>query len=914
MAQIRENIKMDIFVPDNELAHIDAMCSSARDGSVLENLVALCWHLRQRDTRRALTLADHAEAMLSSAAPPVIGAKQLRARLLLVRAEASFLFQENHAASASAQSALTSFLSLGDYAGCADAQRLLALIADERGDFAGRDAALGESREHALRAGDVLRNRLAEAAIAFFAISRSPKSEADWHDRIDAIVADGHPAIVTWVAAIRGTVAIFSGDFGRAISCGILAYESALQTGQIRFAIKTAVKIGFAFSKLGDEHAGLDWTQRGLALARPTGWPDSVGLCLCHTIGAMRRLGLAQAAQALVDEVLGGTAPPSDAYSHSRILQHHGQMAHERGDFRLALTTFIQLEQRADRLSQRQFQIESRRGQARALSRLALAMEASSAAFTTLTLAQMQGDRRREIAALQLLAEIHGRHVLPAPEGMDAPSAPLFFLTKALVAAESIDPSSIPGELLDAMAMEYAKVGDYAQAYGIAQRCIAARDARHREASGMHSLALEARAQAERAVANEEHVRQQQAAKPAIGEGEGISNGAAGSPTRLPQTGEERQDILAHFLAAANHRLRQPIHAMNLCLGALSLHNLPPKARPLLDNLRQCAHELGESFLSLLDLSRLQSNMVEPHCEPFPIMALLSRIKCEYMSLAGAKGLDFYVVPSNAWVESDALLVEQILRNFVAHALRFTRSGKIRIGCRRRGHYLRLAVYDTGISMAPDPKEILSENDGESWGQDAEADELGMRMGMGMAIAKRLARLLSLPIEVKSARGKGAMFAIDLPMAEPCPANIAVQAKEAEKFDSLVEKFIVVVDDDVAVLDAMKLLLERWRCKVVTAASLREVLAKLGASAHIPDALICDFRLHGEETGLLVIDALRAEFNQEIPALLVTGEPIAKELQSQLPQGIPLFQKPIGPESLHLALQQLLSTRKKVAS
>jgi signal transduction histidine kinase/CheY-like chemotaxis protein len=890
---------MEIFVADNEIGRLDAMCATVRDGSGLEDLVALCWHLRQRDTQRALALADQADALLASAAPHDAEAKRMGARLQLVRAEARFLFLDREAASASAHAALASFLSLNDHAGCADVHRLLALIADERGDFAGREASLNESKDHALRAGDVLRTKTAEAVIAFFAISRNPKSEADWHDRIDAIVEGGHPAVLAWVSAIRGTVAILSGDFGRAISCGILAYECAVQTGQIRFAIKIAIKVGFAFSKLDDHQAGLHWMQRGLALARPTHWPESVGLCYCHTIGALRQLGLAEAAQELVDEVLGGVAPPSDAYSHSRILQHHGQMAHERGDFRLALTTFTRLEQRADRLSQRQFQIESRRGQARALSGLALSMEASSAAFTTLALAQMQGDRRREIAALQLLAEIHVRHVLPAPEGLNAPSAPLFFLTKALILAESVDQSSIPAELLDAMAVEYAKVGDYSQAYSISQRCIALRDARQKEASGMHSLALEARAQAERAIANEEHLRQQQAAAAELGD-----------QTQLSRPYEERQDVLAHFLAAANHRLRQPIHAMNLCLGALALHNLPPKARPLLDNLRQCAHELGESFLSLLDLSRLQSNMVQPHCEPFPIMSILSRIKCEYLSLAGAKGLDFYVIPSNAWVESDALLVEQILRNFIAHALRFTRNGKIRIGCRRKGHVLRLAVYDTGIGMTPDPKEVLLEDSGE---YDAESDELGMGMGMGMAIAKRLARLLSLPIEVKSAHGKGAMFAIDLPLAEPRPVDIAGHAKDAEKLDSLPEKFIVVVDDDLPVLNAMRLLLERWRCTVVTAASRKDVVAKLGASARIPDVLICDFRLHGEETGLQVIEALRVEFNQEIPALLVTGEPVTEGLQSLVPQGIPLLQKPIGPETLRVVLEQLLLARKKVA-
>ena len=151
------------------------------------------------------------------------------------------------------------------------------------------------------------------------------------------------------------------------------------------------------------------------------------------------------------------------------------------------------------------------------------------------------------------------------------------------------------------------------------------------------------------------------------------------------------------------------------------------------------------------------------------------------------------------------------------------------------------------------------------------------------------------------------MFAIALPLRKRDSPNMAVTADVTAASDVLPEKLVVVVDDDCGILDAMRVLLERWRCTVVTACSGEEVIAKLGASVRSPDALICDFRLRQNETGLDVIQALRIEFNQEIPALLVTGEAVAEHIQKLLPQGIPLLQKPLQPDTLRHMLTQLFS-------
>ena len=129
-------------------------------------------------------------------------------------------------------------------------------------------------------------------------------------------------------------------------------------------------------------------------------------------------------------------------------------------------------------------------------------------AQAALTLAQSRGDTRRRITALQLLADIHARHALPAPIDMTAASAPLHYLQQALDVAATIDSFTIPGDLLDAVAREYAKAGDHAQAYSIALRAGAARDKTHSQQANNRAIALEIRHQTERIRAEGEHHRQ----------------------------------------------------------------------------------------------------------------------------------------------------------------------------------------------------------------------------------------------------------------------------------------------------------------------------------------------------------------------------------------------------------------------
>ncbi|UUZ64894.1 HAMP domain-containing protein [Polaromonas sp. P1-6] len=139
----------------------------------------------------------------------------------------------------------------------------------------------------------------------------------------------------------------------------------------------------------------------------------------------------------------------------------------------------------------------------------------------------------------------------------------------------------------------------------------------------------------------------------------------------------------SRFLAAASHDLRQPMHALNLYLGALANLDLPASGSRLVANLRQCAQSLDDLFDGLLDISRLDANVVEPDVGVFPLAPLLNRLRIQFAQQALAKGLELRVVASTAFVRSDVALLERIVRNLVSNAVRYTVRGKILVGCRR---------------------------------------------------------------------------------------------------------------------------------------------------------------------------------------------------------------------------------------
>jgi CheY-like chemotaxis protein len=285
------------------------------------------------------------------------------------------------------------------------------------------------------------------------------------------------------------------------------------------------------------------------------------------------------------------------------------------------------------------------------------------------------------------------------------------------------------------------------------------------------------------------------------------------------------------------------------------------------------------------------------------VIRVLSRIAATFAPAARDKGLSLRVVPSNAWVRSDPILLEQILLNLVSNAVRYTPTGGIVVGCRRRGDSVRIDVCDTGIGIAADQQGRIF---GEFYQVAAPQRSGNVGLGLGLAIVERLCAVLDHPIGLDSTPGKGSRFSVDVPRVVPAgAASTAVAAGTAVPVPNhLAGKLIVVIDDDALALEGTGGLLRNWGCRVVTAQSEREALTRLNGKA--PDLIVSDFHLQDGRTGIDAITALRAAFGGEVPAFLVSGDITQERLRETGAGSHHLLHKPVNPMALRAMISRLL--------
>lgn len=357
----------------------------------------------------------------------------------------------------------------------------------------------------------------------------------------------------------------------------------------------------------------------------------------------------------------------------------------------------------------------------------------------------------------------------------------------------------------------------------------------------------------------------------------------------------------SHFLASAGHDLRQPLHALNLFVAQLHTEANPDERGRLVERIDAAVDSMNELFEVLLDMSRLEAGVVEPHVTEFPIRRVLERIETTFADAARHKGLRLSVVAGSAWVRSDLVLLERILMNLVSNAVRCTARGGVVVGCRRRGENLRVDVCDTGPGIPEDQQEDIF---GEYYRLPAAGPEHG-GFGLGLAIVDRLGRLLNHEIGLASRPGRGSRFSVSLPLV--AAGHGAAEAPVSPRIgDPARGKLVVVIDDDPLVLEGMAGILRSWGCRLVTADSQEAALAGVAAQPQRPDLIIADYRLASGTTGIQVIERLRAESGVAIPAFLISGDTAPERLRHAREHGIQLLHKPVAPMRLRAMLNSLL--------
>jgi Na+/proline symporter/signal transduction histidine kinase len=354
------------------------------------------------------------------------------------------------------------------------------------------------------------------------------------------------------------------------------------------------------------------------------------------------------------------------------------------------------------------------------------------------------------------------------------------------------------------------------------------------------------------------------------------------------------------FIAAASHDILQPLNAARLFTSTLVERMKRTKDGELVRNVDASLEAVEEILSALLDISRLDAGAMQAERSAFRIDDILQALSLEFGTEARKRGLKFKVMPCGLTLVSDRKLLRRVLQNLVSNAIKYTKDGKVLMGCRRHGNTLRIEVHDTGPGI-PDSKlgvifqefqRLQSDGDGTSG------------LGLGLSIVERMAKILETPITVRSKLGRGSMFAVDIPIA-PAEQAVTISRRRRIQPPALAGAFnVLVIDNEKSILEGMSLLLTGWGNTVCTASGKLEAVAAMKAAGGKIDMILADYHLNNED-GISVIGALRTAARRPIPAVLITADRTPEVADMAVAHDVHLLRKPVKPAALRAAMSHV---------
>ncbi len=383
----------------------------------------------------------------------------------------------------------------------------------------------------------------------------------------------------------------------------------------------------------------------------------------------------------------------------------------------------------------------------------------------------------------------------------------------------------------------------------------------------------------------------------------------------------ERQAQLANlaksrFLAAASHDLRQPLQTLTLVQGLLAKTVEGERAQKLVGRLDETLSAISGMLNTLLDINQIEAGTVRADFVNFPIKDLLVRLRDEFAYHAAAKRLAMHVVPSGLSVHSDPRLLEQMIRNLLANAVKYTERGKVLLGCRRRGGKLAIEVWDTGIGI---PEAELDAIFDEYHQLDNGARERSRGLGLGLSIVRRLASLLSHDVRVHSRVGRGSVFVIEVPLVTDGAAP-KLQGKRRSQTDvAEIESAgqagtILIVEDDPEIRELLELFLKGEGHSTAAAPDGVVALDMVERGTIRPDVILADYNLPNGMDGLQLVASLREKSHGKMPAIILTGDISTDTLREIVRQNCVRLSKPIKLKALAQAVQHLIPISRSAVS
>ncbi len=438
---------------------------------------------------------------------------------------------------------------------------------------------------------------------------------------------------------------------------------------------------------------------------------------------------------------------------------------------------------------------------------------------------------------------------------------------------------------------------------------------------------------------------------------------AAAALEEAKQAAEAANLAKSRFLAAASHDLRQPLQTLALLqglmvravTGAAGGAAGEAKATGLVQRMDETLGAMSGMLDTLLDINQIEAGVVRAELADVPVDALLERMRDEFTYHAQAKGLALRVMPCTATIRTDSRLLEQMLRNLISNALKYTRTGRVLLGCRWHAGTLSIEVWDTGIGI---PAAELGAVFDEYHQVGNEARERGRGLGLGLSIVQRLGKLLGHPVRVRSQPGKGSVFTVEVPrVPDPAlpsgvPGNGAQNTgghtgghtggngtgngvQSAASAASRRTGSILVIEDDPDLRDLLQQMLQADGHDVTSVPDGPAAVQAVQEGAR-PGLVLADYNLPGGMNGLQAVAALRQAVRSApagippgavpaadtlaadipaadmlgadaFPAIILTGDISAATLHAIAGQGCMHLSKPVKPHGLTAAIQALLA-------
>ncbi|GAB7532405.1 PAS domain-containing hybrid sensor histidine kinase/response regulator [Pseudomonas sp. 3A(2025)] len=362
---------------------------------------------------------------------------------------------------------------------------------------------------------------------------------------------------------------------------------------------------------------------------------------------------------------------------------------------------------------------------------------------------------------------------------------------------------------------------------------------------------------------------------------------------------EAANESKTRFLTAVSHDLMQPLNAARLFSAALSHQQdgISSEAQQLIQHLDSSLRSAEDLISDLLDISRLENGKITPDRQPFALNSLFDALGAEFSALARDQGLKFRVRGSALRIDSDSKLLRRVLQNFLTNAFRYAK-GPVLLGVRRRGRYLSLEVWDRGPGIPENKRREIFE---EFKRLDSHQTRAAKGLGLGLAIADGLCRVLDHPLQVRSWPGHGSVFSVRVPLAEavahPLPAPVETDRQPLNGTQ------VLCVDNEDSILIGMHSLLSRWGCQVWTARNRSECQALLDTGIR-PQVALVDYHLDDGETGTALMAWLRTRLGEPVPGVLISADGRQELIAQVHAAGLDYLPKPVKPAALRALLSR----------